>query len=95
MNKNDFINSVAEKSNLTKKDTKVAIDALIQTLQDALTSGQSVSFIGFGAFTVTDRAARITKVPGTAQSVVVSASKVVKFKVGKKLKNLVSGKKHL
>jgi DNA-binding protein HU-beta len=54
-----------------------------------------VSFIGFGAFTVTDRAARITKVPGTAQSVEVSASKVVKFKVGKKLKNLVSGKKHL
>lgn len=90
MNKAEFIDAVAEKSGLSKKDAKLSVDAVLDTITEALAKGDSVSFIGFGTFTVSQRAARTAKVPGTGQSVEVPATSVAKFKVGKSLKEAVS-----
>ena len=90
MNKAGFIDAVASKSGLSKKDAKVSVDAFLDTVTEVSGNGDSVSFIGFGTFAVADRAARIAKVPGTGQSVEVPATKVAKFKVGKALKDAVS-----
>ena len=89
MNKNDFIDIVAEKSGLTKKDSKAALDAVLETITETLSKGDSVSFIGFGTFSSSMRAERIASVPATGAEVKVPATKVAKFKVGKALKDAV------
>lgn len=90
MNKSEFIDAVAEKSGLTKKDSKIAVDAVLDTLTEALAKKDSVSFLGFGTFTTASREARIARVPGTDKTVNVPATTVAKFKVGKALKEAVA-----
>lgn len=90
MNKADFIDAVAAKAGLSKKDAKGAVDAALETITEALVAGDSVSFIGFGTFATADRAARTAKVPGTDRTVDVAATRVAKFKVGKALKDAVA-----
>jgi len=90
MKKADFIQAVAQKAGLSKKDSQAAIDAALETINDALVAGQSVSFIGFGTFSTAPRAARKARVPGTDRVVDVPATTAVKFKVGKKLKEAVA-----
>ena len=90
MNKAEFIDAVAVKAGLSKKDAKGAVDAALETLTETLASGESVSFIGFGTFSTADRAARTARVPGTGKEVQVPATRVAKFKVGKVLKEAVS-----
>jgi len=92
MKKAEFIDAVASKAELSKKDVNAVIDAAIETITEALKAGKSVSFIGFGSFTTVDRAARTARVPGTDKVVEVPATKAVKFKVGKQLKDAVAGK---
>jgi DNA-binding protein HU-beta len=89
MNKNEFIDAVAEKSGLSKKDCKALVDANLEVITEALAKGDSVAFVGFGTFSVADRAARTARVPGTGAEVKVPATKVAKFKVGKALKNSI------
>lgn len=89
MNKNDFIDIVAEKSGLTKKDSKFALDAVLDTITETLAKGDSVSFIGFGTFSTAVRAERIARVPTTGAEIKVPATNVAKFKVGKALKDAV------
>ena len=96
MKKADFIQAVAEKAGLSKKDSLKVVDAALEVIESALVAGDSVSFIGFGTFGTADRAARKARVPGTKKFIDVPASKAVKFKVGKKLKEAVvagAGKK--
>jgi DNA-binding protein HU-beta len=93
MKKADFIQTVAEKAGLSKKDTQKVIDAALEVITEALKKGEDVAFIGFGTFTTTMRAAREAKVPGTNKVVKVPATRVVKFKVGKKLKDAVASAK--
>lgn len=90
MNKTEFIDAVAAKAGLSKKDAKGAVDAVLETITEALVKRDSVSFIGFGTFTVAQRAARTAKVPGTTKTVQVPATTVAKFKVGKALKEAVA-----
>ena len=92
MNKAEFIDAVAAKAGLSKKDAKGAVDAVLDTITEALVKKDSVSFIGFGTFSVAQRAARTAKVPGTDKTVDVPATTVAKFKVGKALKEAVSAK---
>lgn len=92
MNKAEFIDAVAAKAGLSKKDTKGAVDAVLETITETLVKGDTVSFIGFGTFSTAARAARTAKVPGTDRTVDVAATTVAKFKVGKALKDAVSGK---
>lgn len=92
MKKAEFIQAVSEKANLSKKDAQKAVDAALETISEALVADKNVSFIGFGTFSSTLRAARKARVPGTDRIVDVPATKAVKFKVGKKLKDVVAGK---
>ncbi len=91
MNKIEFINAVAAKAGLSKKDTRDTVDAVLETITETLVKGESVSFMGFGAFSTAERAARTAKVPGTDRVVDIPATTVAKFKVGQTLKDSVSG----
>ncbi|MCR4941237.1 MAG: HU family DNA-binding protein [Campylobacter sp.] len=93
MKKTEFIQAVADKAGLTKTDSKKALDATLEAISELLAKGDSITFIGFGTFSTADRAARTARVPGTNKTIQVPASKAVKFKVGKKLKEAVATKK--
>lgn len=90
MKKSEFVDIVASKSGLTKKDAKVAVDSVLEAITETLQGGDSVNFIGFGTFSTATRAARETKVPGTDRIVQIPETKVVKFKTGKQLKEAVA-----
>ncbi len=90
MNKAEFIDAVAAKAGLSKKDAKGAVDAVLETITETLVKKETVSFIGFGTFSTAARAERMAKVPGTGKEVKVPATTVAKFKVGKALKEAVA-----
>ena len=92
MNKAEFIDAVAAKAGLSKKDAKGAVDAVLDTITEALVKKDSVSFIGFGTFSTSARAAREATVPGTTRKVQLSATTVAKFKVGSNLRTKVASK---
>ena len=89
MNKSDIIKAIAEKSEVTIKDTKKVVDAFEETLMNVLAKGETVMFPGFGSFSVSNRAARTGKNFKTGEVIQVPASRYVKFKVGKTLKDSV------
>ena len=90
MNKVEFISRVAELSGTTKKDATVAVNAVLETITETLAKGETVAFVGFGAFNVKDRAARTATIPGTTKTVQVPASKAISFKAGSDLKKSVN-----
>ena len=92
MNKAEFIDAVAAKAGLSKKDAKGAVDAVLDTITEALVKKDSVSFIGFGTFSTSARAAREATVPGTTRKVQLPATTVAKFKVGSNLRTKVASK---
>ncbi|AQS53051.1 DNA-binding protein HU [Jeotgalibaca dankookensis] len=88
-NKAQLIEKVAEKTNLTKKEVTVTVDALFESIQETLATGEKVQVIGFGNFEVRDRAARKGRNPQTGEEIQIAASKVPAFKPGKALKDAV------
>lgn len=90
MNKSDLIGSVAEKTDLTKKDAEKAVNAIFQSIEDALARGDKVQLVGFGTFETKERAARIGRNPRTGQEIKIPATKVPGFKAGKALKESVA-----
>ena len=91
MNKTELVNSVAEATELSKKDASKAVDAVFETIQSALAEGEKVQIIGFGNFEVRERAARKGRNPQTGAEIDIAASKVPAFKPGKALKDAVKG----
>jgi len=91
VNKTELVASVAEKTGLTKKDAEKAVNALFDSVQEALTAGDKVQMIGFGTFEVKERAARKGRNPRTGQDIEIPASKNPVFKAGKALKDAVNG----
>jgi DNA-binding protein HU-beta len=89
MNKTELINAVAEASELSKKDATKAVDAVFDSILNALKDGDKVQLIGFGNFEVRERAARKGRNPQTGDEIEISASKVPAFKPGKALKDAV------
>ncbi len=89
MNKAELIATVAEKSDLSKKDAEKAVNAVFETITECLKAGDKVSIAGFGMFDVKERAERVCKVPGTDKTVVSPATVVPTFKAGKALKEAV------
>ncbi|WP_156936086.1 HU family DNA-binding protein [Anoxybacteroides tepidamans] len=89
MNKTELINAVAETSGLSKKDATKAVDAVFESITEALKSGDKVQLIGFGNFEVRERAARKGRNPQTGEEMEIPASKVPAFKPGKALKDAV------
>ena len=89
MNKTDLINAVAEASSLSKKDATKAVDAVFDSILEALKQGDKVQLIGFGNFEVRERAARKGRNPQTGEEIEIAASKVPALKPGKALKDAV------
>lgn len=89
MNKTEFINSVAETSGLSKVDAKKAIDAFIETVTNELKEGGKVALLGFGSFSVAEKAARKGVNPKTKQPIEIPARKAVKFKAGAELNDII------
>lgn len=89
MNKTELINTVAEISGLSKKDATKAVDAVFESITEALKKGDKVQLIGFGNFEVRERAARKGRNPQTGEEMEIPASKVPAFKPGKALKEAV------
>ena len=90
MNKAELITSRAEKSQLTKKDAESALKAFIDSVQEALESGEKVQLIGFGTFETRERAAREGRNPRTKETITIPASTVPVFKAGKEFKDRVN-----
>lgn len=89
MTKSDFVDKVASTSGLSKKDAGTAVDAMLESLEDALKSGEEVSFTGFGKFHVAERGAREGRNPRTGESMTIAASRVPRFTAGSGLKKAV------
>ena len=90
MNKAELITSMAEKSQLTKKDAESALKAFIDSVQDALENGDKVQLIAFGTFETRERAAREGRNPRTKETITIPASTVPVFKAGKEFKDRVN-----
>ena len=90
MNKAELITSMAEKSQLTKKDAESALKAFIDSVQEALENGDKVQLIGFGTFETRERAAREGRNPRTKEVIQIPATTVPVFKAGKEFKDKVN-----
>ena len=89
MNKTELVAAVAAKAELSKKDAEAAVNAVFDSVKDALAEGDKVSLIGFGTFSVKTRAARTGLNPRTKETIEIPESKVPAFKAGSALKDAV------
>ncbi len=92
MNKTELTNAVSEKAEISKKDAGKAVDAVFDAIKEAVSSGDDVQVVGFGTFTVAERAAREGRNPQTGEPMKIEASKAPKFKPGKAFKEAVNAK---
>ncbi|MGH3065869.1 MAG: HU family DNA-binding protein [Gaiellaceae bacterium] len=89
--KQDFVDAVADRAGMSKRDAGVAVDAVLDTITSALKSGDAVTFTGFGKFSTSARAARMGVNPRTGAKVQIAATTVPKFSAGSSLKAAVKG----
>ncbi|OPY58867.1 MAG: DNA-binding protein HU [Pelotomaculum sp. PtaU1.Bin035] len=89
MNKAELISNVAEKTELTKKDSEKAVGAVLDTINEALSKGDKVQLVGFGTFEIRERAARKGRNPQTGEEINIEAARVPVFKAGKALRDSV------
>jgi len=89
LNKTELVNAVAEMTQLSKKDSTQAVDAVFDVITSALKKDSKVQVIGFGNFEVRERSARKGRNPQTGEEIEIKASKVPAFKPGKALKDAV------
>ena len=87
MTKQDFIAKVAQKSGLQNRDAGKAVEAFMETVTEALKSGDTINFTGFGKFSAAQRAARQGVNPRTGERVQIAATTVPKFSAGSQLKS--------
>ena len=90
MNKNDLIAQVANEAELSKAQATKAVDAVFEAISSALKNQQEVRLVGFGTFTVSERAASEGRNPRTGETIQIPASKQPKFKAGKQLRDAVN-----
>lgn len=89
MNKNELVDAVAAAADLRKADAAKAVDAVFDSITDALKKGIEVRVVGFGTFAVSNRAASEGRNPRTGEKITIAASKLPKFKAGKQLKDAI------
>ena len=89
MTKAEFVEKLAAKSGLTKKDAAAVVEAFVDVIMESLQRGEDVQFTGFGKFYVQKREAREGINPRTKSKIKIPASKVPKFSAGAALKNAV------
>ncbi|MCX4326822.1 MAG: HU family DNA-binding protein [Lachnospiraceae bacterium] len=90
MNKTELVAAIAEKTELSKKDSEKALKAFIDVVSEELQKGEKIQLVGFGTFEVAERAAREGRNPLTGEKMQIEASKAPKFKAGKALKDAVN-----
>jgi len=90
MNKAELIAAVAEKSGLSKKDSELAVNSLIDSVVEGLQKGEKVQLVGFGVFEVKERAARMGRNPKTKEAIQIPASSAPVFKAGKAFKDAIN-----
>ena len=90
MTKTELVSVVADKAGLTKTDADRAVKALLDAVSDCLKSGDKLSLVGFGTFSVSQRAARKGKNPQTGAKIDIPAAKTPRFKAGKSLRDSVN-----
>jgi DNA-binding protein HU-beta len=89
--KQEFVDAVADKAGMSKRDAGEAVDAMLETITDALKKRDAITFTGFGKFSTSDRAARQGVNPRTGERVQIAATTVPKFTAGSALKSAVKG----
>ncbi len=89
MNKSELIETVSEKTEVTKKVAEKVVNAVFESITDSLAGGDKVQVIGFGTFEVRQREAREGRNPATGEKIMIPALKVPVFKAGKNLKDKV------
>lgn len=89
MNKNELVSNIAQKSGLTKKDVETVVNAMLDEITNALSTGDKVQFVGFGTFETRERASRTGRNPQTGQTITIPAATVPAFRAGNKLKDAV------
>ena len=89
MTKQDFVDAVADRAGMSKRDAGDAVDAMLDTITETLRRGDSVTFTGFGKFSTSARAARMGVNPRTGERVQIQATTVPKFTAGSALKTAV------
>ncbi|HCS29647.1 MAG TPA: DNA-binding protein HU [Spongiibacteraceae bacterium] len=90
MNKSELIDAIAASADLPKAAAGRALDAVVESITDALKKDDSVSLVGFGTFSVKARAARTGRNPQTGEPINIAAAKIPSFKAGKALKDAVN-----
>ena len=90
MNKTELIAAVAEKAEISKKDSEKALKAFIDVVTEQLKAGDKVQVVGFGTFEVSKRSAREGRNPQTGETMKIEACKAPKFKAGKALKDAIN-----
>ncbi len=90
MNKTELVAAIAEKTELSKKDSEKALKAFIDVVTEELVKGEKIQLVGFGTFEVSERAAREGRNPQTGETMKIAASKSPKFKAGKALKDVIN-----
>ncbi|GHU10332.1 transcriptional regulator [Betaproteobacteria bacterium] len=93
LNKSELIDALAAKSDISKVAAGNALDGLLEVITETLVNGDGISLIGFGAFTVGERAARTGRNPQTGAALKIPASRVAKFSAGTKLKAALNSAK--
>ncbi len=91
MNKGELVAALYAKTEMTKKDSETALNALLDVISDTLAKGEKIQLIGFGTFEAKERPARIARNPRTGDEVKIAACKAPVFKAGKALKDKVNG----
>lgn len=87
MNKADLVARIAQEAEITRRQAEKALTALLNGVQEALSSGDSVTLVGFGTFSVMSRSARKGRNPQTGREIFIPASKTPKFRAGKSLRD--------
>ncbi len=90
MNKTELIAKVAQETGVTKTQAQNVFESIVKSIGDVLKEGDKVSFVGFGTFEVSERAARKGRNPQTGAEIDIPARKVVRFKPGKQLRESVN-----
>lgn len=90
MNKSELIDAIAATADIPKAAAGRALDAMVDSVADALKKGDQVVLVGFGTFSVKERAARTGRNPQTGQPIQIAAAKIPSFKAGKALKDAVN-----
>jgi DNA-binding protein HU-beta len=90
MNKAELIDAIASEAGLSKADAKKALDGFVAATAGAMKAGDRISLVGFGSFSVSNRAARIGRNPQTGKEIKIAAKNVIRFKAGAELSSKVN-----